>query len=44
MSNTGDPLIWTYNVDLSTISVGSDGDYFVSISGSDLAGNPYQAI
>ena len=44
MSNTGDPLIWTYNVNLSSISVGSDGDYFVSIGGSDLAGNPYQAI
>ena len=44
MSNTGDPLIWTYNVNLSSISVGSDGDYFISIGGSDLAGNTYQAI
>ena len=44
MSKTGDPLIWTYNVNLSSISVGSDGDYFVSIGGSDLAGNLYQAI
>ena len=44
MSNTGDPLIWTYNVDLPSISVGGDGDYFISISGSDLAGNPYQSL
>jgi gliding motility-associated-like protein len=44
MINTGDPLIWTYNVDLPSISVGGDGVYFISISGSDLAGNPYQSL
>ena len=39
MSNSGDPSIWTYSIDLSSLTIVQDGDHFVSVSGVDLAGN-----
>jgi len=40
MIATGDPSIWTYTIDVSSLSA-SDGDYQVTVAGADLAGNSY---
>jgi hypothetical protein len=39
MSNSGDPSIWTYSIDLSSLTIVQDGNHYVSVSGVDLAGN-----
>ena len=44
MTNSGDPSIWTYSVDLSSLSISGDGDHFIAVSGSDLAGNNYSSV
>ncbi|MAS29921.1 MAG: hypothetical protein CMC44_04825, partial [Flavobacteriaceae bacterium] len=40
MIATGDPSTWTYTINVSSLGA-SDGDYQVSVSGTDLAGNAY---
>ena len=44
MTNSGDPSIWTYSVDLSSLSIAGDGDHFIAVSGSDIAGNNYSSV
>ena len=44
MTNSGDPSIWTYSVDLSSLSIAGDGDHFIAVSGGDLAGNSYSSV
>ena len=41
MDDSANPAVWTYSIDLSTLSIPNSGDYFVTISGSDMAGNVY---
>ena len=40
MIATGDPSTWTYTINVSSLGA-SNGDYQVSVSGTDLAGNAY---
>ena len=41
MNNSGDPSVWNYSIDISTLTVPSNGDYFITVGGSDIAGNIY---
>ena len=41
MNNSGDPAVWSYSIDLSTLTIPSNGDYFITVGGNDIAGNTY---
>ena len=41
MNNSGDPAVWSYTIDLSTLTIPSNGDYFITVGGNDIAGNTY---
>ena len=41
MNNSGDPAVWSYSIDLSTLTIPSNGDYFITVGGIDIAGNTY---